>query len=109
MMIMVTPEKNTSQDQKYLYVSYCENLCGALFEHQLEVMLKHNITGQMFQRSCLDHSGHWEYLAKKTQPRLNLLSQLSIFSQQDYKHDHHSMHMSVENIKSMFGECISLL
>lgn len=72
-------------------------------------MLKHNNTGQMFQRSCSDHPGHWEYLAKKTEPCLNLLSQLSIFSQQDYKHDHHGAHVSAEKIKSMFGECISRL
>lgn len=72
-------------------------------------MLKNNNTGQMFQSSYLDHPDHWEYLAKKTQPCLNLLSQLSIFSQQDYKHDHHSVHVSAENIKSMFGESISFL
>lgn len=59
--------------------------------------------------SCLDHPVHWEYLAKKAQPCLNLLSQLSIFSEQDYKHDHHSAHVSVENFKSMFGGYISLL
>lgn len=52
----------------------------------------------------LDHQVHWEFVAKKTQPCLNLLLQLSIFSQQDYKHDQHSLHVSAENIKSMFWE-----
>lgn len=85
------------------------NVHAALIEHQPWVMLKRNNTGQMFQSYCLDQPVHREYLAKKKQPCLNLLSQLSIFSQQDYKHDHHSVHVSARNIKSMFSECLSLL
>lgn len=92
-----------------MFVACCERLHNVLIKRQPWVMLKKNNTGQMLQSTYLDHPDHWEYLAKKTQPCLNLLSQLSIFSQQDYKHDHHSMHVSAENIKSMFGKCISFL
>lgn len=104
MRMLVSPVVNKA------YISHnVGNLRAAVIEHQPQVMRKHNNAGQMFQSSRLDRPGHWEYLAKKTQPCLNLLSQLSIFSQQDYKHDHHSVHVSAENIKSMFGECLSLL